>query len=307
MQNTTTAERFGVLLIDKPENMTSHNAVNRVRRLFNTREVGHTGTLDPNATGLLILLVGRAVKASEYFCDGDKSYRAKMKLGCVSDTEDIWGEVQITDAPIPDEGTVVNAAARFTGDIMQVPPMYSALKRDGQKLVDLARSGKTVEREARPVCVHSLDIKACGEGEYELDVTCSKGTYIRTLCADIGAYLGCGAVMSSLRRTGACGFSLNEAHTFEELEQMTEEERYALLLPTESAFAELPAVRLPDFFATLAHRGNEVYQHKIGIEYAEGTRVRLFDKKGFFAFAEVRRFKDGTALKPIKQIRLDEI
>ncbi len=307
MQNTTKAPPFGVLLIDKPENMTSHNAVSRVRRLFNTREVGHTGTLDPNATGLLILLVGRAVKASEYFCDGDKSYSAKMRLGCVSDTEDIWGEVRNTDAPMPDAGAVVDCAPRFTGDIMQVPPMYSALKRDGQKLVDLARSGKTVEREARPVSVHSLDIRECGEREYALDVTCSKGTYIRTLCADIGAYLGCGAVMSALRRTAACGFSLSDAHTFEELEGMTEEERYDLLLPTESAFADMPAVHLPDFFATLAKRGNEVYQHKIGTAFADGTRVLLFDKKGFFAFAEARRFQGGAALKPIKQIRLDDI
>lgn len=306
MQNSVSTAPFGVLLIDKPENMTSHNAVSRVRRLFNTREVGHTGTLDPNATGLLILLVGRAVKASEYFCDGDKSYRAKMKLGCVSDTEDIWGEVRSTEAPIPDAGAVIDCAPHFTGDIMQVPPMYSALKRDGQKLVDLARSGKTVEREARPVSVRSLDISECGGGEYALDVTCSKGTYIRTLCADIGAYLGCGAVMSELRRTGACGFSLDDAHTFEELEEMTIEERYDLLLPTESAFAELPVVHLPDFFATLAHRGNEVYQHKIGTAFDEGVRVRLFDKKGFFAFAEVRTFADGTALKPIKQIRLDQ-
>ncbi len=307
MQNSLQGAPFGVLLIDKPENMTSHNAVNRVRRLFNTREVGHTGTLDPNATGLLILLVGRAVKASEYFCDGDKSYSAKMRLGYVSDTEDIWGEVQSTGAPVPDKDAVVQCAPHFTGNIMQVPPMYSALKRDGQKLVDLARSGKTVEREARPVSVHSLDIRECGYGEYAFDVTCSKGTYIRTLCADIGAYLGCGAVMSSLRRTAACGFKLSDAHTFEELEGMTEEERYGLLLPTEAAFADMPAVHLPDFFATLAHRGNEVYQHKIGTAFADGTRVLLFDKKGFFAFAEARRFKDGAALKPIKQIRLDEI
>ena len=307
MQNSFSAAPFGVLLIDKPENMTSHNAVNRARRLFNTREVGHTGTLDPNATGLLILLVGRAVKASEYFCDGDKSYSAKMRLGCVSDTEDIWGKVESTDAPLPDAGAVMDSALHFTGTVMQVPPMYSALKRDGQKLVDLARSGKTVEREARPVSVHSLEIKECGNGEYALDVTCSKGTYIRTLCADIGARLGCGAVMSSLRRTAACGFSLADAHTFEELEGMTEAERYALLLPTEAAFSDMPAVHLPDFFATLAKRGNEVYQHKIGTAFAEGTRVLLFDKKGFFAFAEVRSFADGTALKPIKQIRLDNI
>lgn len=304
MRNTSTRP-FGVLLIDKPENMTSHNAVNRVRRLYNTREVGHTGTLDPMATGLLVLLVGRAVKASEYFSEGDKGYEARMRLGMISDTEDIWGQTEKTAAPIPARERVLECAASFCGDILQVPPMYSALKRDGQKLVDLARSGKTVEREPRPVTVYSLEADAISDEEYSLRISCSKGTYVRTLCADIGAALGCGGVMSALRRTAACGFSVEKAHTFDELEQMTEEERDALLLPTEAAFSHLPRVSLTEFFATLAKRGNQIYQHKIGTDMPLGTRVLLFDKDGFFAFGEVKSFPEGSAIKPIKQIRLD--
>lgn len=296
---------YGVLLIDKPQNMTSHNAVGRVRRLFDTRDVGHTGTLDPMATGLLILLIGRAVKASEYFCDGDKRYTARMRLGLVSDTEDIWGAVESTSAPIPDEDSVVRCARGFVGDIMQVPPMYSALKRDGQKLVDLARSGKTVEREARPVRINSLEVRADGE-DYVLDVSCSKGTYIRTLCADIGSALGCGAVMSGLRRTEACGFTLDRAYTFEELEEMSLDARYSLLVPVEEAFSDLPRVVLPAFFAGLAKRGNQIYQRKIGNDLPVGTRVLLFDSEGFFAFGEVRNYPDGSAIKPIKQIRLEQ-
>ncbi|MBQ7011962.1 MAG: tRNA pseudouridine(55) synthase TruB [Clostridia bacterium] len=296
---------YGVLLIDKPQNMTSHNAVGRVRRLFDTREVGHTGTLDPMATGLLILLIGRAVKASEYFCDGDKRYTARMRLGLVSDTEDIWGKVESTDAPIPDGDAVISCSNGFMGDIMQVPPMYSALKRDGQKLVDIARSGKTVEREARPVRINSLTVTADGE-DYVLDVSCSKGTYIRTLCADIGEALGCGAVMSGLRRTEACGFTLSQAHTFEALEEMSLEERYGLLLPVETAFPQLERVFLADFFAGLAKRGNQVYQKKIGTHLPDGSRVLLFDKDGFFAFGEVRKFPEGSAIKPIKQIKIEQ-
>lgn len=304
MQNSTD-KGFGILLLDKPENLTSHSAVSRVRRLFSTREVGHTGTLDPMATGLLVVLVGRAVKASEYFVDGDKRYMAKMRLGVTSDTQDIWGELSYTNAEMPNESKVLDCAEHFVGDIMQIPPMYSALKRDGQKLVDLAREGKTVEREPRAVRVHAMTAERLADNEYSLDVCCSKGTYIRTLCADIGDALGCGAVMSALRRTAACNFSLDDALTLEELENMNDDERYARLIPVERAFASLPSVKLPEFYATLAKSGNEIYLRKIGEDIECGARVLLFDKNGFFAFGEVRAFAEGLAIKPIKQIRLN--
>lgn len=305
MDNSKTSRGCGVLLLDKPERMTSHDAVNRVRRLYGTKSVGHTGTLDPMATGLLILLIGRTVKASEYFSDGDKRYSARIRLGVESDTEDIWGNAVKASDFVPDAADVIAAGESFRGDIMQVPPMYSALKRNGKKLVDLARNGITVEREARKVTVHSLDMFPTErEDEYRLDVCCSKGTYIRTLCSDIGKALGCGAVMSALRRTGACGFDISQTCTLEQLEGMSEEQRYSLLLPTEDAFPSYPRVVLDSFYAALAGNGNEIYQKKIGTDIAEGKRVLLFDKNGMFAFGEVRNYPDGSAIKPIKQIRI---
>ena len=299
-------EPCGVLLLDKPERFTSFDVIARVRRLYGLRRVGHAGTLDPMATGLLTVLVGRAAKAAEFFADGEKRYEAHFRLGLTSDTEDVWGTIVPTGAPIPDEETVYRTAETFLGVIGQVPPMYSALKRDGQKLVDLARRGITVEREKREIRIRSLSVQRITEEEYALTVLCSKGTYIRTLCADIGAALGCGAVMSRLRRTDVGSLSLADPRcvTLERLESMTEQERLAALLSIEDAFPELPRVVLTDFFAALAKNGSEIYQKKIGTDLAENTRVLLFDGTGFFAFAEVRSFPEGSALKPVRQIRL---
>jgi len=305
MDNGMVSGGCGVLLLDKPEKMTSHDAVNRVRRLFDTKSVGHTGTLDPMATGMLILLIGRAVKASEYFSDGDKRYSARIRLGVESDTEDIWGNVIKVSDKLPDAAAVIAAGEKFRGEIMQVPPMFSALKRDGKKLVDLARSGITVEREARKVTVRSIEVFPTErEDEYRLEVCCSKGTYIRTLCSDIGKTLGCGAVMSGLRRTEACGFGIAEAYTLERLGEMSMEERLSLLLPTEDAFPSYPRIVLDGFYAALAGNGNEIYQKKINTDIPKGERVLLFDKIGMFAFGEVREYPDGSAIKPIKQIRI---
>lgn len=197
----------GILLIDKPEGMTSFDVVARVRKLYGTRQVGHTGTLDPLATGLLAVLVGRAVKASEFLTEKDKEYCAGLHLGMTTDTEDVSGTVLMRCGDIPPKETVLSAAKSFVGEIMQRPPMYSALKVNGEKLVDLARRGITVEREARPVSIRSLEIDGDGT-DYTMRVVCSKGTYIRTLCADIGKALGCGGVMSSLRRLKTGDFSL---------------------------------------------------------------------------------------------------
>ena len=210
-------ELSGVLLIDKGEGVTSHDVVSRVRRLYHTRRVGHTGTLDPLATGVLVILIGRAAKAAEYLAVHDKTYVATLRLGITTDTEDVTGKVQ-TIAPVtatPDE--VIAAANGFVGEYWQTPPMYSALKVNGQKLVDLARRGIEVEREARPVTIHEMDCTPCENGDYTLRVSCSSGTYIRTLCADIGEALGCGGCMSALRRTRAGDFNIADAHTLEEI------------------------------------------------------------------------------------------
>ncbi|MBQ8551294.1 MAG: tRNA pseudouridine(55) synthase TruB [Clostridia bacterium] len=298
-------EPSGVILLNKPEGLTSHDCVNRMRRLFGTKKVGHTGTLDPMATGVLPILIGRATKAADLLVSDSKKYRAGLRLGITTDTEDTSGEVLTESDRIPSSVDVYNACKKFAGDIMQVPPMYSALKVDGQKLVDLARRGVSVEREARPVTIYSLEAEAGdSERDYILTVHCSKGTYIRTLCADIGAELGCGGVMSSLTRLASGGFALEACTTLEALDKMTIEERQALLLPIESLFSELPSVKLPPFFEKLSRDGNEIYQKKIGTAHAVGTRMRLYGAGGFYALAEVREYEAGSAIKVIKLFSL---
>ena len=290
----------GVLLIHKPYGVTSFDVVARIRRLYGTRQVGHTGTLDPIATGLLPVLVGRAVKASEFLTEKDKEYVAGLRLGLTTDSEDVTGNILTTSDAIPSRETVLSTAKQFVGEIMQIPPMYSALKVGGEKLVNLARCGIIIEREARPITVHELDIEGDG-ADYTMRVFCSKGTYIRTLCADIGSKLGCGGAMSSLIRTKTGAFSLENAYTLEALEAMTPEERSAVLLPTETLFEHLPKVTLGDFFAGLSRNGCEIYQRKIGTDFPLQTLLRVYDKKGFYAIGEVREYLDGLAIKLLKR------
>jgi len=281
-------EPCGVLIIDKPDGMTSHDIVNKVRRLYGTRRVGHTGTLDPMATGVLTVLIGRAAKAAEYLSCDRKTYLATLRLGLTTDTEDTTGQVLTQTDSIPDEAAVMAALPRFRGEIMQVPPMYSALKVGGQKLYDMARRGEVIERPARPITIHRLEAKRLTDTDYALTVSCSAGTYIRTLCADIGAALGCGGAMAALRRIEAGGFSLDHAVTPTALEEMNEQERLALLLPVEALFADLPTVRLSAFHERLIRGGCAVDQRKLGQVLALGTRVRLVNAAGaFFALGEI--------------------
>ena len=291
----------GVIIINKEEGLTSQAVVNRVKRILGAKKAGHTGTLDPMATGVLPVLVERGVKASEFMLTSDKHYVATLLLGVTTDTEDVTGEVLTESGDIPDEDAVILAAESFVGEYLQTPPMYSALKIGGKKLCDLAREGITVEREAREVTIHSLSARKINEREYALDVKCSKGTYIRTLCADIGKKLGCGGTMKTLQRASASGFTLADAHTLSQLEAMTEDEREACVLPVEYIFRERPEVKLPTFFARLAHSGLEIYLKKINLDLPLGTQVRLSDEKGLFALGEVREFDQGKAIKPIRQ------
>ena len=296
----------GILLIDKGPGMTSHDVVNKVRRLYKTKQVGHTGTLDPMATGVLPMLIGRAAKASEYLVAEDKCYSAVLKLGTATDTEDTTGTVLKTSPSLPDAKTVKTVCTRFVGEIGQIPPMYSALKVNGKKLCDLARQGIEIERQARKITVCSLAVEPIDEKEglYRLDVHCSKGCYIRTLCADIGAALGCGGCMASLRRTKSGQYPLSLCHTLEELEKLTTEERTALLLPTESLFDSLPIVKLSDFYGKLASSGCPIYLKKIAVDLPLGARVRLYRNDAFFALGEVGEHEEGIAVKAIKQFIL---
>ena len=234
-------EISGVLIIHKHAGVTSHDIVNRIRRLYGTRRVGHTGTLDPMATGVLVVLIGRAAKASEYLCTDQKSYRALLRLGMTTDSEDTTGKILTTCEEIPSFEELQAVLPSFKGKIQQIPPMYSALKVNGKKLVDLARQGITVERKSREIEIFRLEATATeSPSDYVLNVTCSGGTYIRTLCADIGAALGCGGVMAELERTETGGFPLEEAYTLAELEEMSEDKRSSILIPTEALFQSLP-------------------------------------------------------------------
>lgn len=295
----------GILVVDKPTGMTSHDVVNRVRRLYGTRQVGHTGTLDPLATGVLPVLCGRAVKASEYLTAHDKAYEARFRLGVVSDSGDVTGQLTETGAPLPTADAVLAAAASMRGRQLQTPPMTSAVKIGGKKLLDYARAGQTVEVPPREIEIYEIAASPAEDGEYALSLRVSKGTYVRTVIEEIGARLGCGAVMTALRRTESGCFSLAGSHTLEELEGLDADARAALLLPLEEAFGDLACVTLAPFFARLAKSGCEIYQKKIGTAFAAGTRVRLADADGFFALGEARDYADGSAIKPIKQFRLE--
>ena len=294
----------GILILNKGEGMSSQAAVTRVRRLFGAAKAGHTGTLDPMATGVLPILLGRATAASEFLLTGDKHYSADLRLGITTDTEDTSGTVTSSyGGPRPPLDAVRAAAERFLGDYDQIPPMYSALKQGGRKLCDLARAGVVLDREPRRVVIRHLSVEALPSGDFRLDVVCSKGTYIRTLCADIGRALGTGGVMSALCRCEAAGYTLAEAHTLDELCEMTDKERTACLLPVESIFEKAPILSLPPFFARLAHAGCEIYLCKVGADRPLGTRVRLYDEEGFFSLGEVREYPDGPAAKPIRAFR----
>lgn len=293
--------KSGIIIINKEIGPTSQGVVNRVKRIFGVKKAGHTGTLDPMATGVLPVLLERGVKASEFMLSSDKHYVATLLLGRTTDTEDVTGETLTECNEIPDEQSVMETVASFVGSYMQTPPMYSALKVGGKKLCDLARAGVTVEREPREVTIHSVAANKINDCEYTLDVRCSKGTYIRTLCADIGARLGCGGCMKTLQRASASGFTLADAHTLAELEAMTDREREACVFPVEYIFRQYAEVKLSEFFARLAHSGLEIYLKKINTDLPLGTRVRLADEKGFFALGEVREYEQGKAIKPIRQ------
>ena len=283
----------GALIVDKPEGMTSHDVVGVIRKLFCTKSVGHTGTLDPMASGVMILLAGRAVKASEYLVSDSKDYVSTLRFGVTTDSGDVTGRITGESRSVPSLNEAKEALKEFRGEIMQTPPMYSAIKIGGKKLVDLARKGIEVERTPRPVRVDRAELFVSDEkkGEYRLELSVSKGTYVRTLITDLGEKLGCGAVMTSLRRTRCGVFSLKDAYTLDGIEKC--ENRASLLLP--------------GFFEQLARCGNEIYLKKIGVDPSSvetGQLVRLCSADSFFALGEVREYEDGIAVKPVKQFEI---
>lgn len=267
----------GVLLLDKPLGLSSNDALVRAKRVFQAKKAGHTGTLDPLASGLLPLCFGEATKFSQDLLEADKQYRAELRLGQTTDTGDAEGRILRTRAVHCTPEQVEAALARFRGPIEQVPPMYSALKRDGKPLYEYARAGQTVERAARAVTIHALScVDAVLEGSAPslvLDVRCSKGTYVRTLAEDLGEMLGCGAHLSALRRTGVGGLDLAQAVTLEALQADADPARW--LQPVDALLSSFPAVHLD---AALAQRFAQGQRLRLAPDAAPGTgRVRVYD------------------------------
>lgn len=291
----------GIIVIDKPEGWTSHDVVAKLRGLLKIRRIGHTGTLDPMATGVLPICVGRATKLSEELTDGIKTYRVRFRLGTETDTEDITGTITAQAEVNSSEQEVRDVLKRFVGDCMQIPPMYSALKRNGKRLYELARAGIEVERQARPVVIYSIEDVMIRLPEVGMTVTCSKGTYIRSLCRDIGRVLGCGAVMCELRRTRVGRFTLQDALRLETVERLLSE-GISPLIPITEVLKDLPVVTGCPDARILLHNGNAVdcsmvtgevpqdgrcfvytdYGLPVGLYRAEGNRLKpdiiLFDR-----------------------------
>ena len=244
----------GIVIVDKPQGWTSQDVTARLRRVFSTRRIGHGGTLDPMATGVLPVFVGRATRAVEFFEHAEKTYEAVLRFGLKTDTQDITGEI-LEERPVSvTQGDILEILPRFRGEILQVPPMYSALKVNGQKLCDLARKGKAVERQPRPVTIHELELLSFDGQEAALRVRCSKGTYIRTLCEDLGDALGCLGCMASLRRTQAGAYTVQDAVPLQTLLETEQPEKF--LLSMDSLFLQYPAVTLSSNQERRCRNGN---------------------------------------------------
>lgn len=282
----------GIILVDKPQDWTSHDVVAKLRGVLHERRIGHSGTLDPLATGLLVVFVGRATRAVEFFEADSKEYLAGLRLGVSTDTQDITGNVIAKCDALPDEAAVRETLCRFIGDIEQIPPMYSAIKIGGKKLYELARRGESVERTPRKITVSSIDIVDKDGTDYILNISCSKGTYVRTLCNDIGDALGCGACMSSLRRTRAGAFSVDEAHSLEDIEAAALEDRLSdIILPVDALFAPFPKLTVSESAAKRLKNGNVI---KVSAE--DGDYRVYSDSEEFLLLGRV---EDGK-LKTIK-------
>ncbi len=287
----------GILNLYKPKGLTSQTAVRVAKRVCSAVKAGHCGTLDPEATGVLPVMLGEAVKISEYLVEHDKHYRAVLVLGKETDTQDITGNVTYEyDGLLPDFEKIKEVVSSFVGEYMQVPPMYSALKVDGVKLCNLAREGVTVEREARPVTVYSAVAKQLG-GETVIDVHCSRGTYIRTLCEDIGKRLGCGGCMGALERASVGKFAIENSYTLEQLKEMTKEEIASILLPIDEAIDFIPKLNVNDFFARLIKNGCAVDTKKLKVNASDGELFRLYDKNGLFGIGIAKTDGEITAIK----------
>ncbi len=282
----------GILVVDKPAGWTSHDVVAKLRGIYREKRIGHAGTLDPMATGVLVVFLGRATRAVELCENDEKEYVAGLRLGTVTNTQDITGQVLETHPAAVSETELAAALERFTGPQSQVPPMYSAVKIGGRKLYELARKGQSVERRPRDITIHELEKIGTVDGDILLRVRCSKGTYVRTLCHDMGVWLGCGGCLSSLRRTRAGRFSLEDTVALEQVQAAKEQGTHEdLLRPVDSLFLDLPELHLAGLAETRLRNGGE-----FPAEVSDG-RYRVYGEGGEFLL--LGQVTDGT-LKTVK-------
>ncbi len=276
----------GVVNIYKEKGFTSHDVVAKLRGIVGQKKIGHTGTLDPDATGVLPVCLGKATKLCDMLTDKSKTYETVLLLGKTTDTQDISGTVLSESNAIPTQNDVVETCiGEFVGDYLQVPPMYSALKVNGKKLYELARAGIEVERKARPVVIHEIKILEMNLPRVRMEVHCSKGTYIRTLCHDIGQKLGCGACMEELVRTKVSRFEIKDSLTLSQVEEMKKAGKLdEILVPIDEMFSAYEAVTLKKEFAAFAYNGNMFMPKHIQekIELNDGKLVRVYDEAGDF-------------------------
>ena len=271
----------GIIVIDKPIGKTSHDMVSFVRRLTGIKKVGHTGTLDPDATGVLPICIGRATKAADMLTVSDKAYRTQLVLGKTTDTQDASGKVLKERQVMVTQADIEETVSQFIGEISQIPPMFSAIKKGGKKLYELARQGISVEREPRKVTIYDIVIEEINldNKTVTLDISCSKGTYIRTLCEDIGEKLGCGAYMNSLVRTKSAGFTLSDSYTQEELAEMKENGMLGdAVLPLDAIFESYEKIKLNQVLAKKVKNGMRIKVNDI----KNGEKYRVYDENDTF-------------------------
>lgn len=277
----------GIIIIDKEPGFTSHDVVAKLRGICKQKKIGHTGTLDPDATGVLPVCLGKGTKVSGILTDSDKEYEAVLHLGLTTDTQDESGQVLIEKEVTVSEDDVRTVVEQFVGEILQIPPMYSALKVNGQKLCDLAREGIEVERKPRKISIYAIEIEQIELPYVTMRVKCSKGTYIRTLCNDIGEKLGCGGCMKRLRRTKAAGFQEQEAIKLHEVQKMADEGKLAeLIKPIDSVFECYSMLKIEETFLPLAYNGNCLPVNAVKkdsfMNLENGQKVRIYGRENEF-------------------------
>lgn len=290
----------GIICLDKPRDMSSFMAVKRASRILGVKKAGHTGTLDPMATGVLVIMLGHCTRFIELLPEHRKSYTARVKLGVTTDTLDITGEVLNTcDVNVTKE-QLLSACENFKGEILQTPPMYSALKKDGERLYDLARKGIEIEREQRKITIEKLEIYDFDGVEFSMDVTCSAGTYIRSLCDDIGRVLGCGAVMTELRRTEANGFSIENSVNLEELEKLVSENKAeSVITSVERALMSYPEITVTKPQANRFHNGGALDYERLHGNYPVGIYRVYSPEKILLGLGEIKEEKGNLEVRRV--------